>query len=367
MKVKFVDLPRQNSEISKVIFPLIQKVILNADFNFGNTLESFEKDFAKFVNKKYAVGLNSGTDALHLSLLAYGVGKNDEVIVPVNSYFSTAMVVSNLGAKPVFIDCDESFMIDVNQIESKITKKTKAIIPVHFAGQSANMDRILKIAKKHKLIIIEDACQAHGAKYKGKILPVSETGAFSFYPGKNLGAFGDGGAIVTDNPKVYEKLLYFRNDGSKEKYVHKMLGVKSRLDNIQAIVLRQKLKNLKKWNKKRQEHAELYMKLLSGVENIKLPVVPIDNEPVFHLFMISVKKRDELKKYLLAKGVDTVIHYPIPIHLQEPYKKLGYKIGDFPVAEYNSKHLLSIPMFPELKQEEIIYVVESLKRFFKQN
>jgi dTDP-4-amino-4,6-dideoxygalactose transaminase len=230
MKIRFVDLPRQSKILKKELLKGIEKVVVEANFIEGKPLEDFEKAFARFVDKKFAVGLNSGTDALKLALLAYGIKAGDEVITVSNSYFSTAMVISEIGAKPVFVDANpETYNIDVSKLEPAINKKTKAIIPVHLYGQSADMDPIIKIAKKHNLIIIEDVCQAHGAKYKGKILPYTETGAFSFYPGKNLGAFGDAGAIVTDNPKIYEKLLYLRNDGSRKKYIHNFLVLRAGL------------------------------------------------------------------------------------------------------------------------------------------
>jgi dTDP-4-amino-4,6-dideoxygalactose transaminase len=368
MKVNFVDLQRQNQALRDSIMPLIEKVILEADFNMGPRLEKFERDFAKFVGKKYAVGLNSGTDALLLSLIAYGIMPGDEVITAPNSYFSSAMVISKLGAVPKFVDINSDyFTIDVNKIEKAITKKTKAIIPVHIYGQPAEMDSILKLAKKYKLFVIEDACQAHGAKYKGKFVPIGETGAFSFYPGKNLGGFGDGGAVVTDSLSIANKLFHLRNDGAWKKYHHKMFGAKSRLDTIQAVILNHKLPNLNKWNNQRKKHAKTYYKFLSDVPQIKLPMVMEGADHVFHLFVIEAKKRNKLQKFLFEKGIDTVIHYPLPIHLQKPYRLAGYKKGDFPITEEKSGTIISLPMFPEITLEEISYVAETIREFYAKN
>ena len=364
-KIKLVDLSRQNRIIKKQLMNSIEETVDIADFILGKKLKKFETDFAKFCNKKYAVGVNSGTDGLTLSLMAYGIGNGDEVIVPVNSYFSTAMVVSNLGAIPVFVDVDSEFYnIDTRKIESAITDKTKAIIPVHLYGQPAEMDKILKIANKFKLIVVEDACQAHGSIYKNKIIPYTQTGVFSFYPGKNLGAFGDGGAVVTDNKKIYEKIIYLRNDGSNQKYLHKMLGMKSRLDTLQAGILSVKLPYLKKWNDLRRKHAGIYSKLLEDIPQIRTPKQNLNAQHVFHLYVIECTNRDKLKDYLSLKGIETVIHYPIPIHLQKPYLNLGFKVGNFPIAEEKSKKILSLPMFPELTSKEIIYICKTIKEFY---
>ena len=365
MDIKFVDLARQNKILKPKLMAAIEKVVEDADFTMGPRLNKFESEFAEFCNKKYAVGVNSGTDALLLSLMAYGIGRGNEVIVPPNSYFSTAMVVSNIGAKLIFVDIDPRFYtIDVEKIEQAITPKTKAIMPVHLYGQPADMDKIMKLAKKHNLIVIEDACQAHGAMYKNKIIPYGETGAFSFFPGKNLGAFGDAGMVVTDNKKIAEKILYLRNDGSYKKYLHPMFGIKSRLDTLQAAVLSVKLPNLKKWNSLRRKHALRYSELLKNIPAVKIPSQNKNAYHVFHIYIIESEKRDELQKYLSEKGIETIIHYPIPIHLQDPYRQLGFKAGDFPVTEDKSGKVLSLPMFPELKEKEIKYVCNSIKQFF---
>jgi dTDP-4-amino-4,6-dideoxygalactose transaminase len=368
MKIKFVDLQRQNKTIKKQLMTSIEEVVDQADFNMGPRLQKFESDFAAFCGKKYAVGVNSGVDALTLPLMAHGIGPGDEVIVPANSYFATAMVVSNVGAKPIFVDIDPiSYTIDVALVEKAITPATRAIIPVHIYGQPADMGPIMRLAKKHKLIVIEDACQAHGSMYKKRMIPYGETGAFSFFPGKNLGCFGDGGAVVTDNKKIAEKILHLRNDGSYKKYVHTMLGVKSRLDTLQATILSVKLPHLAQWNSARRKHANSYSNLLKGINGIKTPEQNKDAGHVFHAYVIETKKRDVLQKFLHEKGIETIIHYPTPIHLQKPYIKQGFKRGDFPITEEKSKRILSLPMFPELQEEEIKYVCDSIREFITKN
>lgn len=366
MQVQFVDLRRQNKIHKKEIARAISSVVKDSKFVMGPELVKFEKSFAKFCGKKYAVGMNSGTDALKIALLAYGVGQGDEVITVANSYFSTAMVVAEIGAIPVLVDAyPDTLTIDPNAIEKAITKKTKVIIPVHLYGQSADMDKVLKLAKKYSLIVIEDACQAHGAMYKGKVLPVCETGAFSFYPGKNLGCFGDGGALVTDSKKIYEICLYLRNDGSLEKYYHNMIGIKSRLDTLQAAILQFKLRHLKRWNERRRRVAELYDSKLRSVKEIELLKTGENNYHVYHLYVIRCNKRNELQRYLKQNGIQTVIHYPLPIHLQKGFKSFGYKKGDFPVSEKASETVISLPMFPEIKDSEVNYICDVVKRFFR--
>lgn len=364
MKVKFVDLVRQNKSLKKKLLKTIEEVISRSEFIMGESLEKFEKEFARYCNKKYAVGLNSGTDALKLALLAYGVKAGDEVITAANGYFSDAMVISEIGAIPVFVDIDETFYtIDVQKIKEKITPKTKAIIPVHMYGHPADMDEIYNIAKKFNLFVIEDACQSHGAYYKDKKLPFGETGAFSFYPGKNLGCFGDGGILVTDNKKVAEKVRYLRNDGSKVKYYHTMIGTKSRLDTIQAAILSMKLPYLNKWNEQRRKNARSYSKQLKNVNFILLPKESDFAKHVYHLYVIETDQRNDLQRFLALHGIETGVHYPIPIHLQEAYAGKGFKVGDFPITESKAKRILSLPMFPELTEKEIVYICSVIKKF----
>lgn len=367
MKIKFVDLKRENQVFEKPLTLIIQKIFRQAVFILGEPLERFEKNFARWLGKKYAVGVNSGTDALRLGLIAYGIKAGDEVITVANTYFATAMVVSNIGAKPLLVDPENIyFNIDPGEIAKHITRKTKAIIPVHLFGQTADMDPIVRLAKKHKLVIIEDCCQAHGAKYKGKKLPYTETGAFSFYPGKNLGGFGDGGAIVTNNKTVYNCLKLLRNDGSVKKYEHLIVGFKSRLDSLQAEILDFKLKHLNTFIKNRRQAAALYNRYLAPIKEVTTPREAPYAFHVYHLYVIRCRKRDALQKYLAKKGIDTVIHYPKPIHLQKAYfGNNGYKKGAFPVAEKQAKEILSLPMFPEITAREIQYIAKTIQRFYK--
>lgn len=365
MKIDFVDLKRQNKLYKKELMQIIEGVVDSAVFVMGEPLDRFEKEFAAFCNKRYAIGLNSGTDALMLALLAYGVKPGDEVITVPNSYFSTAMVISNIGAVPVFVDIDpSSYNIDVTKIEEKITEKTRAIIPVHLYGQAADMETIAAIAKKHNLAVIEDCCQAHGAKYKNKIVPYTETGAFSFYPGKNLGCFGDGGALVTNNKDLQKKIMLLRNDGALKKYEHKIFGYKSRLDTLQAAILSFKLKHLDGFNAERKRVAKIYRNKLADIKDIILPKEMEYGSHAYHIFAIQTKERDKLKEYLEKNSISTVIHYPKPIHLQDPYKVQGFSQGDFPIAEEFSTNILSLPIFPELTDEQIQYISSKIREFY---
>ncbi len=365
MKVRFVDLIRQNQIHQSELNQVVKKTISQADFILGKKVQEFEKAFAKYCKAKYCISLNSGTDALEFALLFLDLKSGDEVITTPNTYFSTAAVILKLGLKVKFVDIDpQTYNIDPKQIKKALSSKTRAIIPVHLYGQPADMDPIVKLAKTHKLAIIEDCCQAHGALYKSKNLPYSGTGAFSFYPGKNLGCFGDGGALVTNSAKLYKLALHLRNDGAIKKYHHQIIGYKSRLDSLQAVVLTTKLKHLSKWNKLRQQHAKEYTKTLSGIKQIALPKKADYSHHVYHLFVIRTPKRNQLQKYLNSFGIETGIHYPIPIHLQKPFKDLGYKAGDFPTTEKYSRQILSLPMFPELKTTEIKYICNKIKRFF---
>lgn len=366
MRVAFVDLKRQNKRHWKLFSNVLTQSLRNSLFVGGEPVEHFEREFARFCGKKYCVGLNSGTDAILFALLAYGIGPGDEVITAPNSYFSPAMMISQIGATPIFVDVDpHSATIDVTKIEKAITKRTRAIMPVHLCGQPADMDAILTLSNKYRLAIIEDACQAHGAKYKGKIVPVTETGAFSFYPGKNLGSFGDSGALVTDNKKIHDAVLKLRNDGSTEKYVHTQFGYKSRLDTMQAAILSAKLPHLPGWNEKRRKAAKLYNNLLSKIPQVNIPTQMAYSYHVYHLYMIECEQRDKLQTFLTKNGITTVLHYPTPIHLQEPYRKQGYKAGMFPVTEKRCKIILSLPMFPEITEKEIRFVCQTIRAFYE--
>lgn len=366
--IPFVDLKAQYKSIKTEVNAAIKRVLESTNYILGKEVEQFEKEFAKFCDTKFAIGVSSGLNALELGMKALGIGPNDEVITPVNSFIASSSAISFTGAKPVLVDCDENtFNIDVQKIEGKISKKTKAIMPVHLYGRSAEMDQILEIAKKYNLIVIEDACQAHGASFKNnRVGSFGAIAAFSFYPGKNLGAYGDGGVITTSDRKTALKLKQMRNYGQTQKYHHDYLAWNSRLDAIQAAVLAIKLKYIHKWNKARRKNALIYNRLLQNL-SIITPEIPTDSYHVFHLYVIRYKKRDNLAKYLNSKGISTGFHYPIPIHLQKAYSQLGYKKGDFPISEKLASEILSLPMYPELKESEIEYVVKEIKNFVENN
>lgn len=364
MNVPFVDLKREYKEIKRKIDDVIQQSLGETDFILGRQVELFEKEFAKFCDTNYCIGVASGTDALFLSLKCLGIGKNDEVITVPNTFIATALAIINTGAKPRFVDVDSrTYNIDFRLIEKEITPRTKAIIPVHLYGQPADMEPIMKIAKKHNLYVIEDACQAHGAKYNGKrVGSLGDLAAFSFYPAKNLGAYGDGGAITTNDQRLALKLQMLRNYGQKIKYHHIIKGFNSRLDTIQAAILRVKLKYLELWNEMRIQHAEKYTKLLSKTA-FEAPYIMQNALSVFHLYVIQAKKRAQLANFLTKNGISTLIHYPVPIHLQPACKYLGYKEGAFPVVENLAENVLSLPLFPFIRDSEINKVVNTLKIF----
>lgn len=365
IKVPFVDLKAQYETIKTEIQSAIAKVLEKGDFILGEELKLFEEEFANYCGVKYCVGVASGTEALWLALLALGIKEGDEVITAANTFIATALAITMAGAKPVLVDIDpKTYNINPKLIEEKITEKTKAIIPVHLYGQPADMDEINKIAKKYNLFVLEDACQAHGASYKGKRCgSLGHAAAFSFYPAKNLGAYGDGGAVVTNSGEIAEKIRMLRDYGQKEKYRHLVRGYNSRLDTLQAAILRVKLKKLDEWNKKRMKAAEKYNELLKKTEAV-LPERASDRTHVYHLYVIRTKHRNELQKYLEKKGVFTGIHYPIPIHLQPSFAFLKLKRRSFPIAEKYAEKILSLPMFPEITEQQIKYVAAEIKNFY---
>lgn len=366
MKINFVDIQKQYKTHKKEFDFAIQQVLDRSDFILGKDVELFEKEFADYCNSKYCIGVASGTDALFLILKALAIGPGDEVITVANTFIATALTISMVGAKPVLVDMDShTYNIDVNAIEKAITKRTKAIMPVHLYGQPADMSKINAIAKKYKLVVVEDACQAHGALYKGKKAgSLGKVAAFSFYPGKNLGAYGDGGAITTSDKVLAEKIRMLRNYGSLKKYYHIMKGYNSRLDTIQAAVLRVKLRHLDTWNKRRREIAARYSKGMNSL-GLVIPTSLKSAESVFHIYLIQAEKRDELIQYLGENGITALIHYPVPIHLQQAYVDLGYKLGDFPKTEEYVKKIVSLPMYPEMSNIEVDYVIEKVKDFCK--
>jgi dTDP-4-amino-4,6-dideoxygalactose transaminase len=359
VRIPLVDLKRQYLSIKKEINGAIQEVIDKSAFIMGENVQGFENEFAKFCRVKYGVGTSSGTTALHLALVACGLKQGDEVITVPYTFIATTEAISQTGAKVVFVDIeDKSYNMDSEKIEQAITEKTRAIIPVHLFGQPADLDKIMKIAKKHKLIVIEDACQAHGAEYKGKkVGSLGDIACFSFYPGKNLGAYGDAGMVVTDNKELAEKVRLLRDHGRNKKYYHQVEGYNYRLDAIQAAILRVKLRHLAEWTEKRRRNAKLYNELLKG-SGVKTPVEMEYARHVYHLYVIRTEKREELYSRLKEKGISAAIHYPLPLHLQEAYRYLGWKKGDFPISEACSEELLSLPMFPELTEDEIKKIVE---------
>lgn len=364
MKIPFVSFSPMEHELDNELRAAFERVYLRSWYVKGIENEEFEKVFSKFCDNKYCVGVGNGLDALMLSLIALKIGIGDDVIIPSNTYIATALAVTYVGANPIFIEPDiKTFNIDTSKIEKAITSRTKAIIPVHLYGQPCDMDPITEIAKKHNLYIIEDCAQAHGAIYKGKkIGTFGDVSGFSFYPGKNLGALGDGGAVISNKKDIIEKVRILGNYGSDHKYHHILKGNNSRLDEIQAAFLITKLAHLERMNEERRRIAEMYLKGIHNKEII-LPYVIENTVPVWHIFAIRCKRRNELEKYLSEKGIGTNKHYPIPIHLQECYKDLGFKKGDYPIAEEISETELSLPMFYGMKNEDIQYVINIINKF----
>ena len=375
--VPFFDLAVQFKSIEEEVKSALDEVFRTQQFILGSNVQALEETIARYCGTRSAIGVASGSDALLLSLMALGVGRDDEVLLPPFTFFATAGSVSRLGAIPVFVDIDpETYNIDPSRIEERISSKTKAIIPVHLFGQCADMDPLLKIAKGRKLFVIEDAAQALGAEYRpiaGKdgrrAGQMSDLGCFSFYPTKNLGAFGDAGMVVTDNPDLSEKVRLLRAHGSQPKYFHKWIGINSRLDTVQAAILLVKFKYLEKWTGERQSKAEryrlLFQELLSSVDDIRLPTVQYQNRHIFHQYVIRVRERDRLRKFLAEEGIGTDIYYPLPLHLQECYTSLRYRRGDLPNSEKASEEVLALPIYPELTEDQQIAVVDRIKAFYK--
>ncbi|MGB2804358.1 MAG: DegT/DnrJ/EryC1/StrS family aminotransferase [Candidatus Zixiibacteriota bacterium] len=365
MKVNFVDLKAQYQTIKPEIDKAIENVISNTAFILGKAVAEFEEQFAGYCGAKHCVGINSGTSALIMALKALDVGEGDEVITTTNTFIATAEAISFAGATPVLVDIEDgSYNLDPAKLEKAITAKTKAIIPVHLYGQPADMDPILEIAKKKGMPVIEDAAQAHGAQYKGKKTGGLATAAcFSFYPGKNLGAYGEGGAVTTDDEGIAQKVRMLRDHGSPKKFYHEFIGNNCRLEGIQGAVLSVKLKHLDKWNDGRRKNADLYRKYLEG-SGVGVPEEMPYAKHVYHVFCVRVKDREKLIDFLKEKGIFTNIHYPIPIHLQKAYQFLGYKKGDFPVTEGCMDEILSLPMFAELTEEEIKYTADCIREFY---
>lgn len=392
MNIPLIDLKAQYNELAEELNKVTLEVLSSANYIMGKNVIEFEKEFAEFVGVKHAISVGNGTDALVISLKAMGIGAGDEVITSTFTFFATAESISAVGATPIFIDADkDTFNIDVTKIEEKITSRTKAIMPVHIFGQAADMDEINKIAKKHNLLVIEDACQAIGGTYKGRnVGSLADLACFSFFPTKNLGCAGDGGMIVTDNDELAIIIRALRTHGSGEngqkaynlingitedvakaenandtvynplKYYNYLIGFNSRLDAMQAAILRVKLREIKNWNAKRREIVSIYNEALKN-ESLVTPICKDCNEHVYHMYILQSENRAEVLEKLKEAGVATGVYYPIPLHLQKVYKELGYKEGDMPVSEYLSHRTFAIPVYPELTKEQVDYIVNSVK------
>jgi dTDP-4-amino-4,6-dideoxygalactose transaminase len=366
MDIPLVDLKANYHSIKDEIDIAIQEVIDNTSFIMGKYLKNFEENYAKFCNVKHAIGCSSGTTAVHMALLAVGLKKGDEVLTVPNTFIATTECISHVGGKIKFVDVEEdTALINIDQLEKSITTKTKAIIVVHLYGQMPDMQKIRKIADEHGLFLIEDAAQAHAAEWKGHQPGFyGDIASFSFFPAKNLGCFGDGGGVVTNNDEFAEKMRLLVNHGRTTKYEHKMEGFNYRLDPLQAAVLNAKLPHLSKWTDMRRKHASFYNRHLSELEQVQTPVEAKGAKHVYYMYEIRTKKRNELMQFLKEKGISCGIHYPIPLHLQPAYANLGFKKGDYPVSEMLAKEILSIPIYPEISEEQRNYIVDNITQFY---
>lgn len=366
MKVPFVDLKAQYQTIKNEIDDAIRSVIEDTAFIRGKYVAEFETAYAEKYGVKHCISCANGTDAIYITLKMLGVGPGDEVITVANSWISTSETISQTGAKPVFVDIDQYYNIDVAKIEEKITPRTKAILPVHLYGQPAEIDKIKHICDIHKLYLVEDCAQAHFAEYKGKkVGTFGIAGTFSFYPGKNLGAYGDAGAIITNDNELAKKVMMYANHGALRKHFHEIEGVNSRMDGLQAAILSAKLPYIEKWNQKRYSNGLLYNKHLKKCKEIQIPELRPDSTHIFHLYVIRTEKRDELQKYLKEHGIETAIHYPAALPFLKAYEYLGHRPEDFPVAYKYQREILSLPMYPELTEDMIQYVVTRIREFYQ--
>jgi dTDP-4-amino-4,6-dideoxygalactose transaminase len=362
--VPFVDLKGQYQSIQGEIDAAIREVVESCAFVLGPAVERFERDFADYLGVEEVVGVNSGTAAIQLTLLALGIGPEDEVIVPAHTFIATAEAVSQTGSRPVFVDVHrDTANLDASLLAAAVTPRTRAILPVHLYGQPADMEPILRFASERGLMVIEDACQAHGAHYRGRrVGSFGRAGCFSFYPGKNLGAYGEGGAIATNDHELALRLRRLRDHGQTERYHHAEIGFNARLEGIQGAVLGVKLQHLDRWNRARRAHASVYCEDLKSA-GVTLPVEAESCESVYHLFVVRSERRDALREHLASRGVQTGLHYPIPVHLQDAYAALGHREGDFPESEAWARECLSLPMFPELSFAQIDQVIQGVKSF----
>jgi dTDP-4-amino-4,6-dideoxygalactose transaminase len=362
--IPFLDLKAQYASIKQEIDEAVLRVLASAQYVLGDEVAAFEREFAAFCDSKHAIAVNTGTSALHLSLLAAGIGPGDEVITVPFTFVATVSAICYAGATPVFVDVEPTTLcMDPSKIEAAITPRTKAIMPVHLYGQMADMDAIGEIAARHGLVVIEDACQAHGAEYRGRRAgSIGLTGSFSFYPGKNLGACGEGGIVVTNDDAQMETIRRLRDWGQSERYHHVMKGFNYRMDGIQGAILRVKLRYLEEWTEARRARGKLYGKLLANSQRVVAPTEAEGRRHVYHVYAVRSPERDLLRDELQKAGVQTGLHYPIPVHLQKAHLDLGYKAGDFPVSEAAANEVLSLPLFPELAEEQVHRVVETLEQ-----
>ena len=369
-KIPLIDLRRENLPLLPEVFPKLKQLVKESRFVSGKEVKEFEEKFAEYCGVKYACAVNSGTSALILALKACGIGKGDEVITTPFTFIATVEAILWVGAKPVFVDIHPEYLtIDAGKIEDAITSKTRAIIPVHLYGEICDMEKIEEIARRYNLVVIEDAAQAHGAEFvkegvRKKAGSMGKCGCFSFYPSKNLGGWGEGGMITTDDEEIYNTLLKLRDHGREEWYFHTLVGGNFRMENYQALVLSTKLKYLDEWNRLRREKAEFYNEHLKEIEEITLPSSAPYSFGVYHLYVIRTSKRENLRCYLREKGISVGVHYPLPLHLQKSLRFLHYRKGDFPVSEEAAEKVLSLPLFPKITSEEMEYVVSAVKEFF---
>lgn len=365
MNIPLVDLHAQYVPLKDEIIAGMETVFESMQLFLGKNVQALEKDFAAFCGSQFGIGVSDGTNALQIILRAMDIGPGDEVITVSHSFIATAEAIVLVGATPVFVDINrDSMLMDVTQVEARITPRTKAIIPVHLYGQVVDMDPLRELATRHNFKIVEDACQAHGATYKNQRAgSLGDAAAFSFYYSKNLGAFGEGGFITTNDPEIYRKARMIRDHGSERRYYHDLIGMNARLDEIQSVVLRAKLPHLEEYNQLRKEHAALYKQLLADLPVI-VPVELPGNQHIYHMYVIKTTRRDELQAWLKDQGIGTGIHYPVPIHLQNSMSHAGGKIGDMPVTEEIVQQILSLPMYPELSNEAIHTVVDTIREFF---
>ncbi|MCK4662431.1 MAG: DegT/DnrJ/EryC1/StrS family aminotransferase [Bacteroidales bacterium] len=373
MNIPFLNLKPQHEKIKKEVFAKLNELYDRTEFAYGKTGKEFEQNFADFNKIKYTIAVDNGTSAIELCLRAVGIKRGDEIITVSNTFIATVAGIHFVGAKPVFVEVDnKTWNIDVLKIEENITEKTKAIIPVNLYGQPSDMINIQKIAKKYNLVVINDAAQSIGSKILENeqwksTSEFSDLSTFSFYAGKNLGACGEAGAIVTDNQKYAEYIAAFRDHGSKEKYIHEFVGKNNRIDAFQAAILNIKLKHINNWNEKRKKIANWYYEYLKDIDEIQLPFHPVWAYPVYHLFVILVNKREKFQKFLADNGIGTALHYKLPVHLQAAFKHLGYKKGEFPLTEAIVEKNVSLPMFPEITKEQVKYISKIIKQYFSNN